>query len=138
MTEHDLRQHVEFSDQHHDHSVIMAEVTTSPGSGGTARVSLHAGSGHLTPGRRAVLVDAVLNLPEVRDSARLEAAFQLGDSESLHRLQERCEDARIHPAGWSVLLAANLQSAAAGDHPAVAGDHPAVAGSTTRQDEPPS
>jgi hypothetical protein len=124
MTEHDLRQHVEFSDQDHDHSVVMAEVTTSPGSGGTARVSLHAESGHITPGRRAVLVDAVLNLPEVRDSARLEAAFHLGDSESLHRLQERCEDAHTHPAGWSALLAANLQPTVAGDHPEMAGDHP--------------
>jgi hypothetical protein len=110
-TEHDLRQHVEFSDRDHDHSVVMAEVTTSPGSGGTARVSLHAGSGHITPGRRAVLVDAVLDLPEVQDSARLEAAFQRGDSESLHRLQERCEDVQTRPAGWSALLAGNLQPA---------------------------
>ena len=99
MTEHDLRQHVEFSDQDHDHSVVMAEVTTLPGSGGTARVSLHAESGHIAPGRRAVLVDAVLNLPEVQDSARLVAAFQLGHSESLQRLQERCEDARTHLPG---------------------------------------
>ena len=119
MTEHDLRQHVEFSDRDHEHSVVTAEVTTSPGSGGTARVSLHAESGHIAPGRRAVLVDAVLNLPEVRDSARLEAAFQLGDTESLHRLQERCEDARPHPAGWSALLAADLQPAVAEGQPAV-------------------
>ena len=33
MTEHDVRQHVEFSDQDHDHPVVMAEVTTSAGSG---------------------------------------------------------------------------------------------------------
>ena len=111
MTEHEVCQHVEFTDQDHDHSAVTAEVTTSAGSGGTARVSLHAESGHIAPGRRAVLVDAVLNLPEVRDSARLEAAFQLGDSESLHRLQERCEDVRTHPAGWSALLAAELPTA---------------------------
>ena len=76
MTEHDLRQHVEFSDHDHGHPAVMAEVTTSPGSGGTARVSLRAESGHIAPGRRSVLVDAVLDLPEVRDSTRLEAAFQ--------------------------------------------------------------
>jgi hypothetical protein len=111
MTEHDLRQHVEFSDHDHSHSVVMAEVTTSAGSGGTGRVSLHAEQGHITPGRRAVLIDAMLNLPEVRDSARLEAAFPLGDSESLHRLQERCEDVHTHPAGWSALLAAVLPTA---------------------------
>jgi hypothetical protein len=144
MTEHDLRQHVEFSDQDHDHSAVMAEVTTSPGSGGTARVSLHAESGHIAPGRRAVLVDAVLNLPEVRDSTRLEAAFPLGDSESLHRLQERCDDARTHPAGWSALLAGNLQPPVAegqtsgpGDQPSGPGGQPAAAGSPAGEDEPP-
>ena len=83
----DLRQRVEVSDD--DRTVATAEVITSEGSGGTARVSLRAEPGHITPGRRASLVDAVLDLPEVQDSARVEAAFQLGDSESLHRLQER-------------------------------------------------
>ena len=89
MAGHDLRQRVEVSD--HDRTVATAEVTTSAGSGGTARVSLRAEAGHITPGRRASLVDAVLDLPEVQESARMEAAFRLGDNESLHRLQERCE-----------------------------------------------
>ncbi len=93
----DLRQRVEVSDD--DRTVATAEVTTSEGSGGTARVSLHAEPGHITPGRRASLVDAVLDLPEVQDSARVEAAFRLGDCESLHRLQERCEDVSTRPAG---------------------------------------
>jgi hypothetical protein len=104
----DLRQHVEVSD--HDRTVATAEVTTSEGSGGTARVSLRAEPGHIAPGHRASLVDAVLDLPEVRDSARVEAAFRLGDSESLHRLQERCEDVSTRPAGWSALVDANLPS----------------------------
>ena len=105
---HDLRQRVEVSDD--DRTVATAEVTTSEGSGGTARVSLRAEPGHITPGRRASLVDAVLNLPEVQESARVEAAFRLGDSESLHRLQERCEDVSTRPAGWSALVDANLPS----------------------------
>jgi hypothetical protein len=58
MAGHDLRQRVEVSDD--DRTVATAEVTTSEGSGGTARVSLHAEPGHITPGRRASLVDAVL------------------------------------------------------------------------------
>jgi hypothetical protein len=111
MAEHDLHQRVEVSDD--DRTVAAAEVTTSEGSGGTARVSLHAEPGHITPGRRASLVDAVLDLPEVQESARLKAAFRLGDSESLHRLQERCEDDSTHPAGWSALFDANLPSAGA-------------------------
>jgi hypothetical protein len=109
MTEHDLHQRVEISD--HDRTVAAAEVTTSAGSGGTARVSLRTEPGHITPGRRASLVDAVLDLPEVQKSARLEAAFRLGDSESLHRLQERCEDDSTRPAGWSALFNADLPPA---------------------------
>ena len=81
MAGHDLRQRVEVSDD--DRTVATAEVTTSEGSGGTARVSLRAEPGHITPGRRASLVDAVLDLPEVQQSARVEAAFRLGDGESL-------------------------------------------------------
>jgi len=112
MAEHDLRQRIEVSDD--DRTVATAEVITSEGSGGTARVSLHAESGHITPGRRASLVDAVLDLPEVRESAHLEAAFRLGDGESLHRLKERCDDVSTRPAGWSTLFDANLPSSRAG------------------------
>ena len=114
MAGHDLRQRVEVSDD--DRTVATAEVTTSEGSGGTARVSLHAEPGHITPGRRASLVDAVLDLPEVQESVRVEAAFQLGDCESLHRLQERCEDVSTRPAGWSALVDANLPTGRAGQH----------------------
>src|SRR4029077_7340492 len=102
------RQRVEVSDD--DRTVATAEVTTSEGSGGTARVSLRAEPGHITPGRRASLVDAVLDLPEVQESARVEAAFRLGDSESLHQLEQRCEEVSTRSAGWSALLDANLPS----------------------------
>ena len=100
--------HVEVSDD--GRTVAAAEVITSEGPGGTARVSLRAESGHITPGRRASLVDAVLDLPQVRESAHLKAAFRLGDSESLQRLKQRCQDVSIRPAGWSALLDATLPS----------------------------
>src|SRR5713101_2659810 len=112
MAGHDLRQRVEVSDD--DRTVATAEVITSGGSGGTVRVSLRAESGHIAPGRRASLVDAVLDLPEVQESARLEAVFPLGDSESLQRLRERCEDVSTRPAGGSAILDANLPSGSAG------------------------
>ncbi len=112
MAGHDLHQGVVVSDD--DRTVVTAEVATSEGSGGTARMSLRAEPGHITPGRRVSLVDAVLDLPEVQQSARVEAAFRLGDSESLHRLQERCQDVRTHSAGWSALVDANLPSGRAG------------------------
>jgi hypothetical protein len=123
MAEHDLRQRVEVSDD--DRTVATAEVITSEGSGGTARVSLRAEPGHITPVRRACLVDAVLDLPEVQQSARVEAAFRLGDGESLRRLQERCEDVSTRSAGWSALVDANLPSSRAGQHvPGSAGKEP--------------
>jgi hypothetical protein len=112
MPEQELCQHLEVGDD--DRTVATAEVTTSQGSGGTAWVSLHAEPGHIRPGRRARLVDAVLDLPEVRESARLKATFRLGDSKSLHRLQERCENITTHPAGWSAFFAANLPASGAG------------------------
>jgi hypothetical protein len=113
MAEHDLRQSLEVGDD--DRTVATAEVITSEASGGTARVSLQAESGHITPGRRASLVDAVLDLPEVRESAHLEVVFRLGDSESLQRLQERCDDVTTHPAGWSAHLDGNLPPSSAGN-----------------------
>ncbi len=106
MAGHDLHQYVEISNG--GRAVAAAEVTTSQGPDRTARASLRAESGHITPGSRARLVDAVLDLPEVQDCARLEAAFPLGDSESLHRLKQRCEDVRTHPAGASALVEATL------------------------------
>ena len=123
MAEHDQSKHVEVIDD--DRMVVAAEVRICEGPGGTVRVSLRAESGHIAPGRRASLVDAVLDLPEVQESARLEAAFRLGDGESLHRLQERCEDVSTRPAGWSALVEANLPSSRAGQHvPDSAGQEP--------------
>ncbi len=112
MPEQDLCQHLEVGDD--ERTVATAEVTTSEASGGTARVSLHAEAGHISSGHRARLVDAVMDLPEVRESTRLKAAFRLGDSESLHRLQEHCENVSTHPAGWSALFAADLPSSSLG------------------------
>ena len=103
---HHLHQHVEVSDD--GRTVAAAEVIISGEPGGTARVSLRAEAWHITPGRRASLVDAVLDLPAVRESARLEAAFPLGDGESLQRLQQRCQDVSTRPAGSSALLDASL------------------------------
>ena len=109
---HHLHQHVEVSDD--GRTVAAAEVIISGEPGGIARVSLRAEAGHITPGRRASLVDAVLDLPEVRESAHLEAAFPLGDTESLHRLQQRCEHVRARPAGSSAIVEADLPPGAGG------------------------
>ena len=121
MAGHDLRQRVEVSDD--DQTVATAEVITSEGSGGTARVSLRAEPGHIAPGRRASLVDAVLDLPQVQQSARVEAAFRLGDGESLRRLQERCEDASPRRVERALRCEPSVQPRRAA-HPGLAGKEP--------------
>jgi hypothetical protein len=106
MTSPDTPRHIEVKDG--DQTVASAEVTTSTGIDRTARTSLHAASGHVTPGKRADLVDAVMDLPEVQASARLEATIPLGDGESLQRLRERTEDTVTRPAGSTALVDASI------------------------------
>jgi hypothetical protein len=98
--------HIEIRDG--DQTVAAAEVTTSPDADGTAQASLHAASGHIAPGSRASLVDAVMDLPEVQHSARLKAAVPLGDTESLWRLRERTDDTVTRAAGSTALVDANI------------------------------
>ncbi|HZC63741.1 MAG TPA: hypothetical protein VE464_19050 [Streptosporangiaceae bacterium] len=85
-----------------DQTVATAEVSRQPG--GTTRASLHAAAGHIAPGRRADLVDAVVDLPEVQECARLEATIPLGDTETLDRLRERTEDTTSRAAGSTALV----------------------------------
>ena len=87
-------------------TVAAAEVTMP--AAGTARTSLHAAAGHVAPGWRTDLVDAVLDLPEVRASERLEATVPRGDGEFLERLRQRTTDAVTRPAGSTVLLDAAI------------------------------
>jgi hypothetical protein len=109
MTNPDRSRHIEVGDD--GQPAAAAEVTTSAGAEGTVRASLHAPAGHISPGNRASLVDAVMDLPEVRASMRLEATIPRGDGESLERLRERTEDAVTRPAGSTTLLDANIPSA---------------------------
>jgi hypothetical protein len=54
------------------------------------------------------LVDAVMDLPEVRASSRLEATVPLGDAELLERLRERTQDTVTRPAGSNALVDAGI------------------------------
>ena len=87
-----------------DGSQIVAAAEVSMPAAGPPRTSLYAAAGHVAPGWRADLVDAVLDLPEVRASERLEATVPIGDGEFLDRLRERTTGAVTRPAGSTVLL----------------------------------
>jgi hypothetical protein len=91
-------------------TVAAAEVTPCEQAGGTVRTSLYPSSGHIPPGSRAGLVDSVLDLPEVRASARLEATVPLGDTEALQRFRERTKDAVTRPAGATALVDAAIRA----------------------------
>jgi hypothetical protein len=106
MTDPDTPRHIEIRDG--DQTIAAAEVMTCEEAAGTARVSLHAAPGHVTPGRRASLVDAVMDLPEVQASARLEATVPLGDTEVLERLRQRTHGAVTRAAGCTVLVDADI------------------------------
>jgi len=91
-----------------DGSQIVAAAEVTMPAAGTARTSLHAAAGHVPPGWRTDLVDAVMDLPEVRGSERLEATVPRGDGEFLERLRQRTTGAVIRPAGSTVLLDAAI------------------------------
>ena len=115
MTDLNKHQHIEISDC--GRAVTSADVATSRDGQGPARASLRAASGHIPPGSRARLVDAVLALPEVQDSQGLQATVPLGDAESLQRLRDRCEDMTTRPAGSSALVDATVRRSHVLDDP---------------------
>ncbi len=122
MTNPGIRHHVEIKEG--DETVAAADVTTPAETEGTAQASLRSSAGHVPPGRRASLVDAVMDLPAIKESSRLEVSLPLGDSETLGRLRERSENATTRPAGSSALVDADIPSPDA-DIPVPAGDVPA-------------
>ena len=106
MTSHGRGRRVEVKDG--EQTVAAAEVTTSQGPEGTVQASLYAISGHVAPGHRGRLVDAIMDLPEVQDSEHLSAAVPLGDSESLQRLRERAQDMTTRAAGSTAMVEAEV------------------------------
>ena len=136
MTDPDTSRHVEIKDDE-DRTAAVAEVTTASGPEGTVRTSMYAKREHARPGDRAALVDEVMDLPEVKESNRVEATVPYGDAESVERLRERTDDAVLRAAGGTTLLDANLPPEG-GQQPAEpsAADQPA--GDRPDGDEPPA
>ena len=118
MTSPDKSRHLEVKEG--DRTVAAAEVTTLDDAERTVRASLLPSSGQAPPGSRAGLVDAVMDLPEVQASSRLEATVPLGDADSLQRLRERTEDTVTRSAGSTALVDADIPH----DSPAGAGPEP--------------
>ena len=124
MTNPETPRHVEIKDEG-DQTVAEAEVTTASGPEGTVRTSMHAKDAYVRPGYRASLVDAVMDLPEVQASDRVEAAIPYGDGESLERLRERTEDAQARAAGATTPFDANVPSGSGSASDQAVGEPPA-------------
>jgi hypothetical protein len=107
MTGQEKSRHIEVKNDD-DRTAAVAEVTTGEGPEGTVRASMYAKSEHVRPGDRTSLVDAVMDLPEVQASSRLEATVPVGDAESVERLRERTDDTELRAAGATTLLDANV------------------------------
>jgi hypothetical protein len=105
MNHQDAHHHLEVTDG--ERTVATAEVTAPNQPKATAVASLQAEAGHLPPGVRARLVDAVLDLPTVQGSDRVLLAVPRGDAESLHRLQERCAGITTRAAGATSFVEAD-------------------------------
>ena len=107
MTDPQTSRHIEVKDED-DRTAAVAEVATDGCPEGTVRASMYAKSEHVRPGDRASLVDAVMDLPEVRTSDTLEAAVPRGDVESVERLRERTDNPVLRAAGATTLLDASV------------------------------
>lgn len=96
-----------------DGSSVLAEADVqSDPDHGLVRARLHVEAGHLPPGTRSRLVDAILDLPEMQTGARLQASLPLGDCELLGRFRERCAHVTTKAAGASCLIDATTTSGA--------------------------
>src|SRR5215212_5317322 len=65
---------------------------------------LRVEAGHIRPGARSELVDAVLDLPDVSGGTRLEITLPTGDAEMLEQIRNRCHTINTRVAGVSCRL----------------------------------
>jgi hypothetical protein len=72
------------------------------------RAALHVSPGHLPPGTRTRLVDAVFDDPDVRSRRQVQVSLPLGDTEILDRLRERGVLTSFRAAGSTSLVEADL------------------------------
>ena len=93
--------------QHDERTVAAAEVETLPDEAGP-HASLSVDAGQLPPGTRTQLVDAVLDLPDMRPGTRFTATVPAGDGEMLDRMRERCSDVETRRAGVSLIVDATV------------------------------
>ena len=88
----------------------LAAVATVSGTADprVVRSAMHVESGHLPPGTRTRLVDAVLDDDQVSSAEHLAASMPMGDTELLDRVRERGSNVEVRAAGATNLVEADL------------------------------
>jgi hypothetical protein len=108
------------SSRSHDIAVLidghLAGIATvsSTDDPAVVRSALHVESGHLPPGARSSLVDAVLDDPDVRRASHLTASMPTGDTEMVDRVRERTDVVQLRATGATKLVDVDLPA-----HPAL-------------------
>ena len=73
------------------------------------RSAMHIEPGHLPPGTRSALIDAVLDDPQVCAASHLSASMPAGDAELLDRIRERADSVEARRAGATNTVEADLR-----------------------------
>ena len=100
--------HADVEIQEGGHLLASAEVTLTDDPA-VVHSEMHVEAGHLPPGTRGRLVDAVLEHPAVGRADRLVATMPLGDTEMLDRVRERSDAVETRAAGATKIVEARLE-----------------------------
>lgn len=76
--------------------------------GAVIDIRFHARGGHVRPGLRTGVVEAVFELPQVRRGHRLLATVPVGDVELMDQLRAHCTTMQVRCAGATCLVDAEL------------------------------
>ena len=72
------------------------------------RSAMHVEAGHLPPGARSGLVDAVLDDPTVRRASHLSASMPIGETEMVDRVRERADSVELRATGATKMVECDL------------------------------
>ena len=90
------------------HLAALAQVSGTDDPA-VVRSAMHISAGHLPPGTRARLVDAVLDDPKVAAASHLAATMPAGDIEMVERVRERADAVEVRATGATKLVDADLR-----------------------------
>jgi hypothetical protein len=90
---------------------VLADATVSPPDGNNrTRAQVHVAAGHLPPGTRRKLVDALQAAVAESDATSLVASVPLGDTELVEGLREHLTDVTLRAAGATSIIEGGVEA----------------------------